>query len=136
MQDTKKTFDYLAKKMGVKVSATRLPKEMDILDTITGSGAVLKTTGYIAYNWILGPFANGYELSVIRHNGSYGGRSGKFEIAPCRGKDMLYYTAIAPTDCVKGWLTKREVMEAVEKMLTWDGTERFATDYKKYEEEA
>jgi hypothetical protein len=123
MQDNRKLFQSYAKKNGIPLRAVRLSKYMDLVDRK-------------AYCYIFGPFKSGYTLSVIRHAGSYGGRNGLFEVAPMLGHDILYYTAIAPNDGVKGHLSKQEVFEAVEKVMTWDGTENFPTGFRPIGEEA
>lgn len=55
-------------------------------------------------------FSNGYGVSVIRHEGSYGGRLGLFELAVLRDGNIVYDTPVAGD--VLGWLTPEEVVDA------------------------
>lgn len=48
-------------------------------------------------------FPNGYGASIIRHDGSYGGRQGLFEVAVLGQDGSLCYTTPV-TDDVIGWL--------------------------------
>ena len=48
--------------------------------------------------------------SVIRHEGSYGGRLGLFELAVLRDGNIVYDTPVAGD--VLGWLTPEEVVDA------------------------
>ena len=60
---------------------------------------------------VIVPFPNGYEVSVVKHKGSYGGDKGLYEIGVFVGNDM-----VDPADwgdTVKGYLTP----EGVEKEL-------------------
>ena len=50
-----------------------------------------------------------YELSVVRHSGSYGGRNGMYEIAVFKGHEMLESNITQEGDTVKGWLSEEEV---------------------------
>lgn len=64
-------------------------------------------------------FPNGYGASIIRHNHSYGGRDGLFELAVIEGTnqkdwELVYDTPI--TDDVLGNLTLPEVLVEVERI--------------------
>lgn len=52
-------------------------------------------------------FPNGYGASVIRHEYSYGGPQGLFELAVLDGKGLCYDTPV--TEDVEGHLTPAEV---------------------------
>lgn len=54
-------------------------------------------------------FPNGYGISAISHQFSYGGREGFWEIAVIHDDHLCYKTPI--TGDVIGWLTEDEVME-------------------------
>ena len=58
-------------------------------------------------------FDNGYGVSVIRHEHSYGGPEGKFEIAVLTGDagdwNLTYRTPL--TDDVIGWLEPEQVTD-------------------------
>ena len=55
-------------------------------------------------------FDNGYGVSVIKHEYSYGGDKGFYELAVINSEgDVLYDTPI--TDDVIGWLTSKDVTE-------------------------
>ena len=63
-------------------------------------------------------FDNGYGASVIRHNFSYGGREGLFELAVikfyCEDWSLCYDTPI--TDDVLGRLTGQEVLQTLDQI--------------------
>lgn len=60
-----------------------------------------------------------YELSVVRHSGSYGGRNGMYEIAVFKGHEMLEMPGItAEGDTVKGFLTEENVTGIMKKMIS------------------
>lgn len=54
-------------------------------------------------------FDNGYAASVICNEHSYGGHSGRFEVAVLRDGDICYDTPI--TSCVIGHLDFQEVAD-------------------------
>lgn len=55
-------------------------------------------------------FPNGYGASVVRHERSYGGRSGLFELAVLDSNDEICYdTPITTGSSVIGWLTLEQV---------------------------
>ena len=63
-----------------------------------------------------------YELSVVRHSGSYGGRNGMYEIAVFKGHEMLEMPGITQEgDTVKGWLSEQDVTGIMKKMIAIGG---------------
>ena len=54
-------------------------------------------------------FENGYGISFVKHDGSYGRESDKWEIAVLKNDDLCYDTEI--TNDVIGWLSDAEVLE-------------------------
>ena len=68
-------------------------------------------------------FDNNYELSIIRHNASYGGKMGLFEIALSRGETQVCLPPItADGDTVNGFLTKDDVLEIIDMTNDLPGT--------------
>ena len=71
-------------------------------------------------------YENGYGLSIVSHDGSYGGRSNLFEVAVLHGTslDLCYATPI--TNDVLGWQDWADVASVVERVkalpLTHDCT--------------
>jgi hypothetical protein len=63
-------------------------------------------------------FPNGYGVSIVRHNFSYGHRSGLYEMAIITGNDdnfeLKYDTPI--TDDVLGYLTEADVEDYMEQV--------------------
>ena len=60
-------------------------------------------------------FDNGYGASVIKHDGSYGGKQGLYEIAVLdSGGDLCYSTPI--TDDVIGFATEDKVLDTLQKI--------------------
>ena len=53
-------------------------------------------------------FNNGYGISIVKHQNSYGHEDDLWEIAVLKGKELCYDTPI--TDDVIGWLSSAEVM--------------------------
>jgi hypothetical protein len=53
-------------------------------------------------------FHNGYGASVVRHENSYGGREGLFELAVLDSNDEICYNTTV-TNNVIGWLSMQEV---------------------------
>ena len=65
-----------------------------------------------------------YELSVVKHSGSYGGRNGMYEIAVFKGHEMLEMPGITQDgDTVKGFLSEEEVTGIMKKMIAIGGPE-------------
>jgi hypothetical protein len=58
-------------------------------------------------------FPNGYGASVIRHDGSYGGPKGLFEIAILDSEGEIDYTTSIASDVI-GWLTHRGVADTLD----------------------
>jgi hypothetical protein len=54
-------------------------------------------------------FHNGYGCSVIRHQYSYGGREGLFEIGVLNSEGHLVYDSPVTNDVI-GWLTAQDVV--------------------------
>ena len=63
-------------------------------------------------------FDNGFSLSIVRHESSYGGNSGLFEIMLCKGGiDGSPYSLPPITiegDTVQGFLTQEQVNEMID----------------------
>ncbi len=53
-------------------------------------------------------FPNGYGASVVRHENSYGGREGLFELAVLDANGNICYSSPVTNDVI-GWLTMKEV---------------------------
>ena len=63
-----------------------------------------------------------YELSVVKHSGSYGGTGGLYEIAVFKGDDMVEMPGITQEgDTVKGWLSEQDVTGIMKKMVAVGG---------------
>ena len=64
------------------------------------------------------PFGD-YELSIVSHSSSYGGKDGLYEIAVFKDVDQVELPGITETgDTVKGFLTEAGVMSIIKKMMT------------------
>ena len=60
-------------------------------------------------------FENGYGASVVKHDGSYGGKQGLYEIAVLDSKgDLCYSTPI--TDDVIGYATEEKVLDTLHRI--------------------
>lgn len=63
-------------------------------------------------------FDNGFALSIVRHESSYGGKNGLFEIMLCKGGINGSPTTLPPIteeyDTIKGFLTEEKVNEIIE----------------------
>ena len=65
-----------------------------------------------------------YQLSVVCHQGSYGGKQGLFEIGVFQGADMVELPGITQEgDTVKGFLTKDDVSSILKKMILITGND-------------
>tara|TARA_R100001163_G_C5064564_1_gene202227 strand:- start:775 stop:1077 length:303 start_codon:yes stop_codon:yes gene_type:complete len=67
-----------------------------------------------------------YELSVICHEGSYGGPEGLFEIMvteTINGEGVVLPGITNEGDTVRGWLTLEEVANICKKMTTITGND-------------
>ena len=63
-----------------------------------------------------------YELSVVKHSGSYGGRNGMYEIAVFKGHEMLEMPGITQEgDTVNGWISEQDVTGIMKKMIAVGG---------------
>ena len=63
-----------------------------------------------------------YELSIISHSGSYGGKQGLYEIAPFKHGDFVEMPGITDEDdTVKGYLTEAQVSSIIKKMYFLTG---------------
>jgi hypothetical protein len=60
-------------------------------------------------------FDNGYGASIVRHDYSYGGNKGLFELAVLDNKSNLTYDTPI-TDDVIGWLRPEDVTEVLIKI--------------------
>jgi len=61
-------------------------------------------------------FSNGYGISIVKHNGSYGHENDQWEIAVMKDGECCYTTPI--TDDVIGWLSEDMVMMYVMSIRT------------------
>lgn len=59
-------------------------------------------------------FPNGYTVSVVRGDSTYGGREGRYELAVLHGGDIVYDTPV--TNDVLGWLTEGDVTEQMNEV--------------------
>lgn len=66
-----------------------------------------------------------YELSIIRHEGSYGGPQGLFEImvSDSSGHGIELPGITNPGDTVKGWLTLEDVSSICKKLSVITGND-------------
>ena len=65
-----------------------------------------------------------YELSVVKHSSSYGGKKGLYEIGVFKGDDMVELPGITEEgDTVKGFLTEDMVTGIMKKMMAVGGPE-------------
>ncbi len=65
-----------------------------------------------------------YELSIVSHPGSYGGKKGLYEIGVFKGKNMVEMPGITePGDTVKGFLTESDVDVIIKKMTMATGSD-------------
>jgi len=65
-----------------------------------------------------------YELSVVQHDGSYGGTQGLFEImVSVAGQGVELPGITEPGDTVKGFLTLEEVGSICKKLTTITGND-------------
>lgn len=89
---------------------------------INDCGLSYKTFDDIEFKWVeyLGGFTsitifdNGYGVSVVKHDGSYGGKQGLYELAVLKGGAICYDTEI--TNDVIGHLTPESVTEIMIKV--------------------
>lgn len=63
-----------------------------------------------------------YQLSIVQHSHSYGGKQGLYEIAVYNGNQQMELPGItAEGDTVKGYLTIEDVAVIIKKMHTITG---------------
>ena len=60
-------------------------------------------------------FENGYGLSIVSNDFSYGGNNGLFEIALLQNEDIVYNAELGFADVV-GYLDFHEVSEIIERV--------------------
>ena len=64
-------------------------------------------------------FGNQYELSIVSHQFSYGGKKGLYEIGVFKDNNMVELPGITEEgDTVKGFLTEKDVDSIIKKMYT------------------
>jgi hypothetical protein len=61
-------------------------------------------------------FDNGYGASVVRHNYSYGGREGLYELAVLGENGKLHYDNPVANGDVRGHLTEEEVTDLLKQI--------------------
>ena len=62
-------------------------------------------------------FSNGYSLSIVRHNGSYGGKQGLFEIMLMKNGEPKSMTPITSgDDTVRGFMIYDDVLETIQSV--------------------
>jgi hypothetical protein len=59
-------------------------------------------------------FENGYGASVVKHEFSYGGKDGLYELAVIKGDNLCYDTPV--TSDVEGYLSEDEVTELLKQI--------------------
>ena len=60
-----------------------------------------------------------YELSVVRHSGSYGNSNGLYEIAVFQDNQLVELPGITNEgDSIKGWLSEENVTGIMKKMIS------------------
>ena len=73
-----------------------------------------------------------YELTIIKHEGSYGGKQGLYEIGVWRYGDAQYLPGVTSEgDSVRGWLTEEDVTGILRKMecITGEQGKEIRDDY-------
>lgn len=63
-------------------------------------------------------FENGWGLSVVKHDYSYGGKQGLYEMAVLKGDEIHYDNDIAKGDVV-GYLRAEDVTDAMLVIQKW-----------------
>lgn len=59
-------------------------------------------------------FENGYGASVVKHDFSYGGKDGLYELAVIKDDDLCYTTPV--TTDVEGYLSEEDVTELLKQI--------------------
>ena len=89
-------------------------KQQKVSDSLLFKDEALKGTEYQGTI----EFDNGFALSIVRHESSYGGKNGLFEIMLCKGGIDGSPTCLPPItqdgDTVNGFLTVEKVNEIIE----------------------
>ena len=62
---------------------------------------------------------SGYSLSIVKHDFSYGGKSGLYEVAIFKNGDLSELPPLIEEDNVKGWLTEESVEEHINICLLY-----------------
>lgn len=95
------------------------------MSNIIPSGALVTLRRINGGKQVIARFPNGYGASVVRHDFSYGGSAGKWELAVIsftgegpRDFDLVYDTPI--TDDVIGWLSEEQAVEICEQIARLD----------------
>ncbi len=58
-----------------------------------------------------------YQLSIVKHKMSYGGKMGLYEIAVMKDKEQIELRGITePNDTVKGFLKEDDVLKIIDQM--------------------
>jgi len=58
-----------------------------------------------------------YELSIVKHKMSYGGKMGLYEIAVMKDNEQIELRGITePNDTVKGFLKEDDVLKIIDQM--------------------
>ena len=60
-------------------------------------------------------FENGYGVSIAKHEYSYGGKDGLYELAVLKDDEIHYENSVANGD-VRGYLTQEEVNELLKEI--------------------
>ena len=61
-------------------------------------------------------FDNGYGASIVRHNYSYGGKEGLYELAVLDQDGKLHYDNLVANGDVRGYLTPDEVTDLLKQI--------------------
>jgi hypothetical protein len=61
-------------------------------------------------------FDNGYGASIVRHNYSYGGKEGLYELAVLDDNGKLHYDNPVANGDVRGYLNESEVTELLKQI--------------------
>ena len=94
-------------------------KEQKVSDFLLFEDEELKGT---EYQGVI-EFDNQYELSIVRHSGSYGGKMGLFEIMLSKSGNAITLPPITEEyDCIKGFLKFEQVVEIIELVEDLPGT--------------
>lgn len=98
---------------------------MGHMTAIQPTGALVTRRSINGGEQIIARLPNGYGASIVRHDFSYGGTAGKWELAVIsftgegpNDFDLVYDTPI--TDDVIGWLSEEEAVEICEQIARLD----------------